>query len=226
MNNVVKKQYGFTLLELVVVVAVLGLIASMATEFVVYETNQQRYELTKERRNSIRTALANYYADCGEFPDHLNWLLVKSNLDASKCDSTSAGNDKWAGPYILDVDFEYGIPVYRDGWGNASGAITSSAAVAADMDFGWSYTPDNSVSPPTVELSTLGLNGRPGETSSVSSQEYKFEVDEGSGYTLLTAPSNTHYYLLSVASGAGVSILSCRTGLTPSAASVAMSNCM
>lgn len=213
MKNVVKKQHGFTLLELVVVVAVLGLITSLATEFVVTESNQTRYELTKERRANYRDALAAYYEDCGAYPDHLDWLTVKSNLDPDECGSS---NVDWSGPYILDVDFESGIPVYRDGWGNVSGAV------ASDHDFGWKYTSNVS----SVALATLGLDGAPGQVSASTSADYKFEQDEGDGYTLLTAPPTGSFYLISVASGA-VNLLSCREGAaSTSAPSVSMSNCM
>lgn len=207
------KQQGFTLLELVVVVAVMGLIASLATEFVVHESNQSRYDQTKERRAVIREALSNYYADCAEFPDSLNWLVSKSNLSANKC---GASNADWVGPYILNVDFDNGTPIYRDGWGNASGAV------ASDSNFGWKYE-NNTVS---VALATFGLDGRSGHVSDNTSAEYKFELDEGDGFTLLTAPSSGSYFLISVASGA-VDVLSCREGSASTAASsVSMSLCM
>lgn len=213
MKNIVKKQYGFTLLELVVVVAVMGLIASLATEFVVHESNQSRYDETKERRAVIRDALSNYYDDCGEFPDSLNWLVGKSNLSSDKC---GPSNDDWVGPYILDVDFDNGVPIYRDGWGNASGAV------ATDTNFGWKY--DNNTA--SVALATFGLDGSSGQVSDSTSAEFKFESDEGDGFTLLTAPSSGSYYLISVVSGA-VSVLSCREGSASTAASqVSMSSCI
>ena len=213
MKNVVNKQHGFTLLELVVVVAVLGLIATMATEFVAYETNQARYDLTKERRGTIRNALSNYYDDCAEFPEKLNWLLARSNVDTDRC---GAANVDWNGPYILDVDFESGIPVYRDGWGNASGAV------ASDLNFGWKYS--NNLT--SVTLATYGLDGQIGQVSDSSSAEYPFEADEGDGFVLLNEPSSTGYFLISVTSGA-VNVLSCREGsATTSAAQVSMSNCI
>lgn len=214
MKTVVKKQQGFTLLELVVVVAVLGLIASMATEFVVLETNQARYDLTKERRANIRTALVDYYDDCRNYPANLDWLVVKSLLPNNICGSN---NDDWKGPYILDVDFESNVAVYRDGWGNASGANPAN-----DHNFGWRYT-NNTTS---VELGTLGLDRRIGQISSDKSEEFKFEADEGLGHTLLTAPSSSNFFLISVASG-GVNLLSCRQGSASTAANqVSISNCL
>ncbi len=215
MKNVVNKQHGFTLLELVVVVAVMGLIASLATEFVVHESNQARYDLTKERRDNIRAALSNYYDDCSDFPDHLDWLVLKSKVDAiSNTECGNASNENWSGPYILDVDFEAGAPVYRDGWGNNAPSLSA--------DFGWKFQS----SAASVALSTFGLDGSVGTVSGNTSSEYKYELDEGEGYTLLTAPVSGSYYLISVASGA-VNVLSCREGAASTAAStVSMSNCI
>lgn len=82
-------QKGFTLLELVVVVAVLGLIANLATEFVAHQTNQQRFETTKQRIDTIRIAIvgetgfsdrrpyvmAGYLSDMGEIPEELRLLI-------------------------------------------------------------------------------------------------------------------------------------------------------
>ncbi|WP_415889020.1 prepilin-type N-terminal cleavage/methylation domain-containing protein [Neptuniibacter sp. SY11_33] len=215
MKNVVNKQHGFTLLELVVVVAVMGLIASLATEFVVHESNQARYDLTKERRDNIQTALSNYYDDCSSFPTNLDWLVLKSKVDAvgnTECGNTS--NENWAGPYILDVDFEEGSPMYRDGWGNRG--------VAPEADFGWKYQNSGA----SVALSTYGLDGAAGQVSNSSSVEYEFERDEGDGYTLLTSPPAGSYYLISVASGA-VNVLSCREGAASTGATtVSMSLCI
>lgn len=216
MKNVVNKQHGFTLLELVVVVAVMGLIASLATEFVVHESNQARYDLTKERRGNIREALTEFYDDCAQFPANLDWLVAKSNLDSSSDCGTA--NADWAGPYILDVDFELGIPVYRDGWGNNNPTYSA--------DFGWKYDRNIAGSDSSVALATFGLDGDVGAVSANTSSEYKYELDEGDGYTLLTSPPAGSYYLISVASGA-VNVLSCREGAASTGATtVSMSLCM
>lgn len=149
------KAQGFTLLELVVVVAVLGLIASLATEFMVEQTNQQRYEITKKKRNTIRTAMHRYYADIGSFPSDLKQLVECS------------GCTNWKGPYLLDVDFEENTAVYRDGWGTASGAVT------ADVNYGWYYTNSSG----TVYLKSFGLDGSSGTVSASGSVEAFYEAD-------------------------------------------------
>jgi prepilin-type N-terminal cleavage/methylation domain-containing protein len=56
-NKRKKNQTGFTLLELVVVVAVMGLISSMAMDVYTDNSNQKRFEATKERLAEIKFAI-------------------------------------------------------------------------------------------------------------------------------------------------------------------------
>ncbi|WP_415882132.1 type II secretion system protein [Neptuniibacter sp. QD34_54] len=156
MKNVVNKQHGFTLLELVIVVAVMGLIASLATEFVVHETNQKRFATTKEKREDVRLAVHRYYKNFGVFPPNLKELIV--------C-STSCS--QWQGPYLLDVDFEGLTPVFRDGWGTVSNTDDT-------LNYGWIY---NNYSNASVALTSYGLDGSLGITSNASSAEAVYEKD-------------------------------------------------
>lgn len=126
MKNVVKKQHGFTLLELVVVVAVLGLITSLATEFVVDGSNQQRYDNTRQKVVKIRQAIigqpdlsqngevqvSGFIADTGVVPQHFIALLMESYCDnpmylrdESACNAAGNSwieNTGWRGPYLVD----------------------------------------------------------------------------------------------------------------------------
>ena len=75
-------QSGFTLLELIVVVAVLGLVTSLASDLVINDTNQKRHEVTKQRLAEIKYAIigntshalnnqpivSGFYADVGSLP--------------------------------------------------------------------------------------------------------------------------------------------------------------
>lgn len=128
-----KHQNGFTLLELVVVVAVLGLIANLATEFVGQTTNQERYETTKARQSMIREAIlgnpsatqngevqvSGFIADTGSAPEYLIELITQKyckNTDAvytneADCEAASSGGwnssiEGWNGPYLYGYDLE------------------------------------------------------------------------------------------------------------------------
>lgn len=137
MKNVVRKQHGFTLLELVVVVAVLGLIASMATEFVTLETNQTRFNTTKDRLHQIRYAivgddsrslngqptLSGYVTHTGQLPTELRQLFMQNYCedpvyftepDCSGNGSSWETQGNWQGPYLQPTAME----TITDGEGN------------------------------------------------------------------------------------------------------------
>jgi len=124
-----KKQSGFTLLELIVVVGVLGLITSLATDFVVNETNQKRYELTKSKLSAIRQGIigtpgsringevyiSGFVADTGLVPEHLiamiqdGYCLDPKFLHKSvDCEANNIGDWKsysgWNGPYLNGLE--------------------------------------------------------------------------------------------------------------------------
>ncbi len=164
MTRVCKTQHGFTLLELVVVVAVLGLITSLVTELLVLNANQQRFEETKKRRVVIRDAIHRYFQHCNEeFPGSLKALVVDPG--AAEC-------SEWKGPYLLDVNFESGTPVYRDAWGN----VNSVSSVDAS-NYGWLYNKDGAASTAVVTLQTVGLDGASGAVASPGSPEEEYETD-------------------------------------------------
>lgn len=150
----INKQSGFTLLELVVVVALLGLVTSLATNYVVEETEQSRVLDTDIRRDAIRNAINSYYLNnSNSFPDNLSDLV----------DSSKAGY-----PYLLDVDFEEcddsgttkRIAVFRDGWGNGFNSDPDTSCSAPTfVNFGWDYAKSDSSVSNQPSLYSKGLDG-------------------------------------------------------------------
>ena len=82
---------GFTLIELVVVMAILTLLAGMAVPAIQAIADSERKEATEKEMEAIHEAALLYAEDTG---------IVPSNLDRLYADAAIAG---WGGPYIDDM---------------------------------------------------------------------------------------------------------------------------
>jgi len=93
---------GFTLLELLVVVAIIGLLAAYVGPKYFGQVGKSEQALAKAQIESFHRALGSYRLDMGSFPsteEGLNALMVKP-----------AAATKWAGPYLTKA-------VPQDPWG-------------------------------------------------------------------------------------------------------------
>ncbi len=108
-----RKQQGFTLMEMIGVVAVIAILASMATPMIFDAIRNARIASFVEDVTVIRTAVARYYQDTGNFPVHIptstsdrQHLLLRN--------STTAPVGGWDGPYIeKEVDNPFQDGGYR-----------------------------------------------------------------------------------------------------------------
>ena len=95
---------GFTLVELLVVLAIIGLLAALAAPQVLKYLGQARVSTTQAQLKNIGSALELYYLDTGTYPgpeDGLEVLVSPKN-----------GSTVWNGPYLK------GSTALIDGWGN------------------------------------------------------------------------------------------------------------
>lgn len=111
-----RSQTGFTLLELLVVLAVMGLLAAIVGPQVIRYLGSSRSQTAKVQIENIETALNHYRLDMGAFPTQQEGLdsLVKP-----------AGNgDLWNGPYLTQqsglidpwgTKYFYRVPGQRGG---------------------------------------------------------------------------------------------------------------
>lgn len=93
---------GFTLLELLVVVAIIGLLAAYVGPKYFGQVGKSEQALARAQIESFHRALGSYRLDVGTFPsteEGLNALMVKP-----------AAATKWAGPYLTKA-------VPQDPWG-------------------------------------------------------------------------------------------------------------
>lgn len=98
------RQTGFTLMEMIGVVAVIAILASMATPMIFEAIRNARVAAFVEDVNVIRSAVARYYEDTGLFPTH---VPTDSRNGRQLLLRNRTGNPigGWDGPY-LDKDFE------------------------------------------------------------------------------------------------------------------------
>lgn len=92
------KNKGFTLVELLIVMVILGLLASIVAPRMFSKVDSAREGTAKAQMQVLTTSLDSYRLDIGYYPDNLNELLNSSQR-------------MWDGPY-----FPQKIPL--DPWGN------------------------------------------------------------------------------------------------------------
>lgn len=80
-------QSGFTLVEIMVVVVIIGLLAGLVGPKIFKNLEKANYETAKTQMANMKTALSTYRLDVGRYPDNLSCLI------------TPCG-DSWAGPYL------------------------------------------------------------------------------------------------------------------------------
>ncbi len=101
-------HFGFTLVELLVVLAILGLIATFAAPRVLKYLSGAKSDSARIQIESLATTLDLYKLEMGKYPDTLEELVKKP-----------AGADNWGGPYLRKKtvpkdpwrkDFVYRLP--------------------------------------------------------------------------------------------------------------------
>lgn len=93
------KQRGFTLMEMIGVMAVIAILVSVATPMIFDAIRDAKVTAFVEDVNMIKGAVAQYYEDTGNFPIHIPSDTRDQNKRLMKNDASSpvAG---WNGPYL------------------------------------------------------------------------------------------------------------------------------
>lgn len=93
-----RRNRGFTLLEILIVVAIIGLIASLIVPNIVGRYEKSKEEIAKAQIEMLSSAIEAFKLDMGRYPNSLDELIN--------------GNDpNWRGPYLAKRQ----IP--KDPWG-------------------------------------------------------------------------------------------------------------
>jgi len=106
---------GFTLVELLVVLAILGLLAAIATPQVIKHLGHAKVQTTRMEIKNIGVALDLFRIDVGRYPkqeEGLEALLKQpTSLDAWKgpyLDKQVNLNDPWGTPYVYRIPGQHG----------------------------------------------------------------------------------------------------------------------
>ncbi len=120
-----KKQKGFTLVELMLVVVIIGVLATVAVLKFTGRAQDARITSAKAKiSGQYGTALQLYEIDCGKYPS------TEEGLAALRSSSAKG----WKGPYIKDSNF-------NDPWGNAYQYRCPGTNNPDDFDL-YSFGPD------------------------------------------------------------------------------------
>jgi general secretion pathway protein G len=100
----IKPCHGFSLMELLIVMVILGLIAASVAPTLYKRIAPAKQTSARDQLQSFSTALDNYFIDVGRYP------TTQQGLDVLR--KKPEGLEKWNGPYLKKE-----IP--NDPWGNA-----------------------------------------------------------------------------------------------------------
>jgi general secretion pathway protein G len=100
-----QKQRGFTLLELLVVIVIIGLLAGLVAPRYFDQVGKSNTKVARAQVESLEKSLDQYRLDLGKYPSTEQGLLALFTKPA-------ANAEKWQGPYLKKA-------VPADPWGNA-----------------------------------------------------------------------------------------------------------
>jgi general secretion pathway protein G len=127
------RRYGFTLIEILVVIIVIGLLAGLVGPRILGRVSEAKSATARTQIELIGVALDNYRLDNGAYPTTDQSLAALQEKPAREPIPIN-----WRGPYLKKA-----IP--QDPWGRA-----------------YTYSSPGEHNPTGYDLSTLGRDGQPG----------------------------------------------------------------
>jgi general secretion pathway protein G len=109
-----KTMGGFTLIELMVVMAIIALLMSIAAPRYFKHVERARETALRETLNVMRDAIDKFHGDTGHFPVDLEELVSRRYLNRLPLDPVSERSDTWI---LVPLPDEPGVWDVRSGAG-------------------------------------------------------------------------------------------------------------
>ena len=116
-RNQTRRLQGFTLVEMLLVVAIIGILAALVIPKIAGTTEKSRKTAAyTDIHSGIKAALDHYEIDYGTYPRSLNDLLVQpsdaKHWDGPYFDPPQLPLDPWGNPYIYYFPSKRNQPTY------------------------------------------------------------------------------------------------------------------
>lgn len=119
-----RRLRGFTMVELLVVLAVVALLLSLVAPRYLHQADRAREAALKENLVSLRSSLDQYYADKGRYPERLEQLVEARYLRAIPEDPVTRERSTWQ---VVTLNEEGLVGIYDVKSGAPGSALDGTA---------------------------------------------------------------------------------------------------
>ncbi len=95
MNRPTRSQRGMSLLELIIVMAIVGILAAVAVPLLKNAPRRAQEAALKQNLRVMRDAIEQHYADKGHYPPNLDALVEQQYLRTIPQDPITRSTDTW-----------------------------------------------------------------------------------------------------------------------------------
>ncbi|MHB0969297.1 MAG: type II secretion system protein [Thermoanaerobaculia bacterium] len=116
-----RRQRGFTLIELIVVVTIIGILAGIAVVGIGHAQRKAQENILKADLANMRKAIDDFYADKQRYPSSLQELVEMKYLRRIPIDPITKSAETWV-PVNEEPSFEESTSMFSDDYDSAQQA--------------------------------------------------------------------------------------------------------